>query len=47
MVRVEFDPEKNLRNIKVRGLSFDLAHDLDWETALALEDTRRACGGQS
>ena len=44
MVRVEFDPVKNLRNIQTRGLSFDLARSLDWETAVALEDTRRNYG---
>lgn len=43
-MRVEFDPDKNLRNIRNRGLSFDLARHLDWETALALEDTRKDYG---
>ena len=44
MVRVEFDPFKNLRNIRTRGLSFDLVLQLDWESALALEDTRKDYG---
>jgi hypothetical protein len=43
-VRVEFDPAKNLRNIRTRGLSFDLVLHLDWETALTLEDTRQDNG---
>ena len=40
-MRVEFDSEKNLRNIEVRGLFFDLVRHLDWATALAVEDTRK------
>ena len=43
-MRVEFDPAKNLRNIQTRGLSFDLASSIEWETALALEDTRKDYG---
>lgn len=43
-MRVEFDPAKNLHNVGLRGLSFDLVHHLDWDTALAVEDTRRDYG---
>lgn len=43
-MRVEFDPAKNLHNIRTRGLSFDLVLHLDWETALAVEDARQDYG---
>ncbi len=43
-MHVEFDPAKNLHNIKTRGLSFELVQRLDWETALAIEDTRQDYG---
>jgi uncharacterized DUF497 family protein len=39
-----FDPAKNDRNITERGLSFDRVADLEWETALAREDTRKDHG---
>ncbi len=39
-----FDPDKNARNIAERGLSFELAADLEWQTALVVEDTRRDYG---
>ena len=41
MMRITFDPAKNERNIAERGLSFELASELEWDTALAVEDTRR------
>jgi len=43
-MRVTFDPAKNDRNIAERGLSFELVADLAWDTALAVEDTRRDYG---
>jgi uncharacterized DUF497 family protein len=43
-MRITFDPAKNARNIFERGLPFDLAADLDWETAIAREDRRRDYG---
>lgn len=43
-MRVTFDPAKNARNIAERGLSFELVADLEWETALAREDTRKDYG---
>jgi len=43
-VRLPFDPAKNARNIAERGLSFELASELEWETALIREDTRRDYG---
>ena len=32
------DPKKDRRNIEARGLSLDLAEQLDWATALIWED---------
>ena len=37
---ITFDPAKNARNIAERGLSFKRVADLDWETALVIEDIR-------
>jgi len=41
---VTFDPAKNARNIAERGLSFERVADLDWETAISEEDSRRDYG---
>jgi uncharacterized protein len=41
---VTFDPAKNARNIAERGLSFERVVDLDWETAISEEDSRRDYG---
>ena len=43
-MRLTFDPAKNARNIAARGLSFELAAEIDWHTALIREDTRRDYG---
>lgn len=43
-MRITFDPAKNERNVKERGLAFDLVADLDWETAITWEDTRKDYG---
>jgi uncharacterized DUF497 family protein len=43
-MRITFDPVKNARNIAERSLPFDHVADLDWETALAVEDDRRDYG---
>ncbi len=37
-MRITFDPAKNEKNIAERGLSFELAEELEWDTALAIED---------
>ncbi len=37
---ITFDPEKNERNLRERGLSFELAAEFDFETAVTTEDTR-------
>jgi uncharacterized DUF497 family protein len=38
------DPKKERRNIAERGLSLDLAEQLDWATALIWEDKRNDYG---
>lgn len=43
-MRFTFDPVKNETNIAERGLSFELAADLEWDTAFAVEDTRQDYG---
>jgi uncharacterized DUF497 family protein len=43
-MRLTFDPAKNARNIAERGLSFERVAELDWETAVSEEDTRRDYG---
>lgn len=39
-MEIEYDPDKNQRNIKRRSLSFDLVEQFEWETALIWEDDR-------
>ncbi|MCL2831505.1 MAG: BrnT family toxin [Betaproteobacteria bacterium] len=41
-MHIEFDPDKNSRNIEARGLSFEHAADFDFETAIIWEDLRKA-----
>jgi uncharacterized protein len=41
---ITFDPAKNARNIRGRGLSFERAADFEFETAERFEDTRRDYG---
>ena len=41
---ITFDPEKNATNLAERGLSFERVADLDWDTAVVREDTRRDYG---
>ncbi len=43
-VRITYDPAKNAANIERRDLSFDLIADLDWSTAVIVEDMRRDYG---
>lgn len=40
-MKIEYDPDKNNRNIKERNLSFEQATELDWETAQIVEDIRQ------
>ena len=39
-MEIDFDPAKNERNIRERGLSFQRVENLEWRTALVVEDTR-------
>jgi uncharacterized DUF497 family protein len=43
-MKIEFDPEKNDRNIRDRGLSFERAADFDFGSAKFAEDLRRDYG---
>ena len=43
-MEIEFDPAKNARNIRDRGLSFERAADFDFETAITVVDDRRDYG---
>ena len=43
-MKIEFDPEKNARNIEWRGISFEEAARFEWESALIVPDTRRDYG---
>jgi len=43
-VRVYFDPTKNERNIRERGLPFESAANFEFESALVLVDDRREYG---
>lgn len=40
-MRITFDPAKNERNIRLRGLSFERAADFAFDTALYAVDERR------
>ena len=41
---IEFDPAKNTRNIELRGISFELAAEMDFATALVAQDRRNDYG---
>jgi uncharacterized DUF497 family protein len=43
-MEIAFDPAKNERNIQERGISFELAADFDFETAIFVQDTRKDYG---
>ena len=40
-MEIEFDPAKNAKNIKDRGLPFILAAEFDWTTALVVRSDRK------
>ncbi|EKD74384.1 MAG: hypothetical protein ACD_44C00473G0003 [uncultured bacterium] len=40
-MRIDFDPNKSNKNMRDRGLPFELVADFDWETALYAEDIRK------
>ena len=39
-MEIEFDPKKNERNLRERGLSFERAADFDFETAVTFTEIR-------
>ena len=43
-MRITFDPEKNARNIRERDLSFELATEFEFESAVVRQDERREYG---
>ena len=43
-MKIDFDPIKNEKNIRERGLSFERAAEVDFNTALVFPDTRKAYG---
>jgi uncharacterized protein len=43
-MQIEFDPAKNERNIRERGLSFERAVEFDFKTAARFDDVRRDYG---
>jgi uncharacterized protein len=46
-MEIEFDPEKNARNIELRGISLEEADLFEWEGAVIIPDTRRDYGGHA
>ena len=43
-MQISFDPAKEARNVAERGISFVRIAELEWESALAREDTRKDYG---
>jgi len=43
-MEITYDPAKNVRNIELRGLSFDRVGDFEFETALFSPDRRKDYG---
>lgn len=43
-MKIEYDPAKNDRNIQERGLSFELAAEFDFDTAVIRPDLRHDYG---
>ncbi|GAB4352728.1 MAG: BrnT family toxin [Methylohalobius crimeensis] len=43
-MEIEFDSEKNKRNVRERGVPFTLAAEFDFSSALIVEDNRRNYG---
>ena len=44
MTVIDFDPTKSARNERERGIAFERFGDMDFETAIAIEDTRKDYG---
>jgi uncharacterized protein len=41
---IAIDPRKNAKNVEERGLSFELVHSIEWQTALIIVDDRKDYG---
>lgn len=41
-MHISYDPDKNVRNMTERDLSFDRVAEFDFQTALVQEDVRKA-----
>jgi len=46
MLLLEFDEAKNAKNVCERGIGFERFGDVDFDTAVSIEDTRREYGEQ-
>jgi uncharacterized DUF497 family protein len=44
MMLVEFDEAKSVRNLKERGIGFERFADLDTDSAISSEETRKDYG---
>jgi hypothetical protein len=44
IMKIEFDPAKDSKNIAKHGISLSLAESLEWDLLLATEDTRDSYG---
>ena len=40
LMKYEWDSKKNQSNVEERGIDFELAHDLDWDTVIEAQDMR-------
>ncbi len=43
-MQIEFDPAKDAANVQKHGVSLALALELDWDSALVWQDSRKAYG---
>jgi hypothetical protein len=43
-MKLEYDPEKSSKNLKERGLPFDMVFDLEWDRAVIIPDNRKDYG---
>lgn len=41
---IEFDPAKSAANVRTRGIGFERFVDMDFDSAISLEDTRKDYG---
>lgn len=41
---ITYDPDKNEKNIALRGISFEWTAEFEWSSAFVVEDTRKDYG---